>query len=113
MNEIKTNTPRFKRALKKAIETKPKVRIGKKPAQYFVDGSTGNIHVVTFQRGGGGRLLWSCLCPAGQSGNICYCAAAALLAHSAFVRAGLRQPAARREISPQAWRGSDEMRAYV
>lgn len=102
MNEIKMNTPRFQRAMAKAIEKKPMVRNGKKAGQYFVAASDGfSSYVVQFQIGAGGRRLGSCLCAGGQKGFFCYHLAAALLAHSAFVRAGLRKPAvSRREASP-------------
>lgn len=121
MNEIKINTAQFQRALAKAIEMKPLVRIGAGDGQYLVRGSKRNgdglggyvFYPVKFQLGGGGRRLASCLCAGGQRGFHCYHLAAALLAHSAFVRAGLRSAAARRETSPNVWQGSDEMRAYI
>ena len=94
MNEIKMETPRFERAMAKAIERKPMVRNGKKAGQYFVAASDGfSSYVVQFQIGAGGRRLGSCLCAGGQKGYFCYHLAAALLVHSAFVRAGLRSPA--------------------
>lgn len=98
MNEIKMDTPRFERAITKAIEVKPMVRNGKKAGQYFVAASDGfSSYVVQFQIGAGGRRLGSCLCAGGQKGFFCYHLAAALLVHSAFVRAGLRQPAVSRQ----------------
>jgi len=114
MNEIKMNTPRFNRAIAKAIETKPLVKTGRKAGQYFVAASDGfSSYQVLFQVGGGGRRLSSCLCAGGQKGLFCYHQAAAFIAHVGFVRAGLRVSAARREMSPGAWRGSEEMRSYV
>lgn len=116
MNEIKFDTKSFENALAKAIAKKPLVSPGKKDGQYFVAASDGfSKYPVLFQIGGGGRRLASCLCAGGQKGLFCYHQAAALLAHSAFVRGGLRRPAARREFpkSENVWRGSDEMRAFV
>lgn len=113
MNEIKMNTESFQRAIAKAIETKPLVRNGKKAGQYFVAASDGfSSYQVLFQIGGGGRRLASCLCAGGQKGLFCYHQAAALLAHCAFVRSGLRQPAARRE-SLRDWRGSESVRNLI
>ena len=103
MNEIQFNTPRFDRAITKAIETKPMVRNGKKAGQYFVAASDGfSSYQVLFQIGAGGKRLSSCLCAGGQKGFFCYHQAAALLVHSAFVRAGLRQPAISRRESSSA-----------
>lgn len=99
MNEIKIGSKQFQNVLAKAIAQKPKVHLGKKDGQYFVDGSEGNRYTVQFQVGGGGRRLGSCLCAGGQRGYFCYHLAAALLAHVAFVRAGLRVPAARRVLA--------------
>lgn len=114
MNEIKMETENFKRAMAKAIEKKPLVKIGSKPGQYFVAASDGfSSYTVQFQIGAGGRRLGSCLCAGGQKGYFCYHLAAALIAHSSFVRAGLRVPAARREMSPPAWRGSEDVRAWA
>ncbi len=102
MNEIKTQSPAFSRAIAKAIAKKPMVRIGKKTGQYFVAASDGfSAYPVLFTLGAGGRRLASCLCAGGQKGFFCYHLAAALLVHSAFVRAGLRKPAvSRREALP-------------
>ena len=101
MNEIKMETPRFERAITKAIEVKPMVRNGKKAGQYFVAASDGfSSYVVQFRRGAGGRRLSSCLCAGGQKGFFCYHQAAALIAHVGLVRAGLRCGAvSRREAS--------------
>ena len=94
MNEIKFKTARFDRAIAKAIENKPLVRLGKKNGQYFVSASDGfSSYQVLFQTGAGGRRLSSCLCAGGQKGFFCYHQAAALMAHAAFVKGGLRQPA--------------------
>ncbi len=111
MNEINFSSKSFERALAKAVATKPMVRIGKKAGQYFVAASDGfSSYPVSFSLGGGGRRLSSCLCAGGQKGLFCYHQAAALIAHSAFVRAGLRRPAARRE---NIWQGSDEVRNLI
>ena len=104
MREIEINSKQFQNVLAKAVETKPLVRIGAAANQYFVRGSDPNgdglggyvFYPVTFQRAGGGKMLGSCLCAGAMRGFHCYHLAAALIAHSAFVRAGLRQPAARR-----------------
>lgn len=113
MKAIETNSTQFQSALKKAIATKHLVRCGHKQNEYFVRGSNGKLYPVHFQRAAGGQMLGSCLCAGAMRGFYCYHLAAALLAHSAFVRAGLRQPAAQREMSPMAWRGSDDVRAWV
>lgn len=94
MKEIETNSKQFQNVLAKAIETKPLVKIGAKPNQYFVAGSSGDNYVVHFQRGSGGKMLGGCMCQGAMRGFHCYHLAAALVVHSAFVRAGLRQPAA-------------------
>lgn len=110
MNEIKMETESFKRAMAKAIENKPMVRVGKKTGQYFVAASDGfSSYPVVFSVGGGGRRRSSYLCAGGQKGLFCYHQAAALLVHSAYVRCGWRLPAAPR----LQWSGSDAMRAYV
>jgi len=98
MKQIQTKSKSFQRAIAKAISKKPLVRIGAKANEYFVRASAPEAapYPVHFQRAGGGQMLASCLCPGGINGFDCYHVAAALLAHSAFVRAGLRQPAARR-----------------
>ena len=91
MNEIKIDSKNFKNSLAKAVAKKPFVRLGKKDGQYVVNGSQAESrYVVQFQRGAGGKMLGSCLCQAGQKRLGCYHLAAALLAHSAFVRSGLR-----------------------
>lgn len=95
--EIKSN--QFQNVLEKAIAKKPLVRIGAKPDSYLVRGSTGEFYPVSFQRASGGAMLGFCLCAGAQRGFHCYHLAAALLAHSAFVRAGIRQPAARRALA--------------
>lgn len=116
MKEIKINSKQFQNVLAKATAEKPLVKIGNKPNEYFVRGSAGDFYPVHFQRAAHGQMLGSCLCAGAMRGFHCYHLAAALLVHSAFVRAGLRQPAAKREMSstsPLTWRGSDQMRAYV
>lgn len=116
MNEIKMETESFKRAMAKAIEKKPLVKIGHKAGQYFVAASDGfSSYTVQFQIGGGGRRLASCLCAGGQKGLFCYHQGAALLAHSAFVRCGLRSPAAPRpsSLSSRSWSGSEGVRAWA
>lgn len=115
MKKIETKSAQFQTVLAKAIEKKPLVKIGHKENQYFVASSTGEFYPVHFQRAGGGAMLGSCLCAGAMRGFHCYHLAAALLAHSAFVRAGLRKPAAKRAVAPDAlaWRGSDEVRAWV
>jgi len=110
MKNIEINSNQFQNVLEKAVEKKPLVRIGHKPNQYFVRGSSGEFYPVHFQRAASGKMLGSCLCAGAMRGFHCYHLAAALLAHSAFVRAGLRQPAAKRE---NVWQGSDAMRSYV
>jgi hypothetical protein len=103
MNEIKFKSESFKRAMAKAAAKKPLVKIGSKTGQYFVAASDGfSSYQVLFQVGGGGRRLASCLCAGGQKGYFCYHQAAALLAHSSFVRAGLRSCAvSRRDAAEQ------------
>lgn len=104
MKNIEINSKQFQTVLAKAVQTKPLVRIGNKPNQYFVRGSDPNgdglggyvFYPVYFQRAAHGQMLGSCLCAGAMRGFHCYHLAAALLAHSAFVRAGLRQPATRR-----------------
>lgn len=113
MKEIEINSKQFQNVLAKAVETKPLVRIGAAANQYFVRSSTGEFYPVTFRRAGGGKMLGSCLCAGAMRGFHCYHLAAALLAHSAFVRCGLRQPAARREMSPLAWSGSESVRNLI
>lgn len=120
MNEIKMNTPAFDRAMAKAVETKPLVKIGKKDGQYFVAASDGfSSYVVQFQTGAGGRRLASCLCAGGQKGLFCYHQAAALLVHSSFVRAGLRRaapsrPRPRFACSPRpSFVGSESVRNLI
>ena len=99
MKKIEINSKQFQNVLKKAIEKKPLVKIGKKENEYFVRGSSGDFYPVRFQRAGGGAMLGSCLCAGAMSGFHCYHLAAALVAHSAFVRGGLRRPASRRALA--------------
>ena len=123
MKKIETKSTQFQNAIAKAIETKPLVRpmkynTGNTTIGYLVRGSSGDFYPVRFQRAGGGAMLGGCLCAGSQRGFHCYHVAAALLAHSAFVRAGLRPQAPQRETSfapPShlAWSGSDEVRAWV
>ena len=96
MKEIEINSKQFQNALAKATAEKPLVKIGAKQNQYFVRGSSGDFYAVHFQRAAGGKMLGSCLCAGAMRGFHCYHLAAALIAHSAFVRCGLRVPAARR-----------------
>ncbi|MDQ3750422.1 MAG: hypothetical protein M3367_15615 [Acidobacteriota bacterium] len=96
MKHIEIKSKQFQNVLAKATQTKPLVRIGAKENQYLVRGSHGNFYSVTFQRAAHGEMLGACLCTGAIRGFHCYHLAAALLAHTAFVGAGLRQPAARR-----------------
>lgn len=99
MKEIDVNHRQFQNVLKKAIEQKPLVRLCAESGAYLVRGSKGDLYPVTFQVGGGGRRLGSCLCAGAMKGFYCYHLAAALIVHTAFVRAGLRAPAARRAVA--------------
>ena len=100
MKKIETKSKQFQNVLEKAIETKPLVRIGQRENEYLVRGSAGDFYPVRFERGAGGAMLGSCSCAGAERGFHCYHLAAALLAHSAFVRAGLRSPVARRGDAP-------------
>ena len=117
MNEIKFSSESFKRAMAKAVEKKPLVRNGKTAGEYVVAASDGfSSYRVLFQIGANGRRLSSCLCAGGRKGFFCYHQAAALLAHTAFVRAGLRAGAVSRRAvvdASRVWSGSDAMRALV
>jgi hypothetical protein len=97
--KIEINSKQFGRALEKAIQTKPLVRLGGEENQYLVRGSRGDFYPVKFVRGSSGAMFGYCHCAAAMRDFHCYHLAAALLAHSAFVRAGLRRPAARRALS--------------
>lgn len=96
MKTIETKSASFQRAIAKATAQKPLVKIGFKPNQYLVRGSGGDFYPVLFQRAAHGQMLAACLCRGGISGFDCYHVAAAFVAHTSFVRAGLRPPAARR-----------------
>ena len=100
MKKIEIDSKQFQNVLKKAIEKKPLVRVGAENDLYFVRASGGDFYPVRFQRSASGAMLGACLCEGAMKGFHCYHLAAALLAHSAFVRAGLRAPAPRRECSP-------------
>lgn len=116
MNEIQFNSDSFKRAMVKAIEKKPLVKPGKNNGEYFVAASDGfSSYRVSFTLGGGGRRLSSCLCAGGQKGLFCYHQAAALMVHVAFVRAGLRKPAAPRPHTSTlpVFQGSDSIRNLI
>lgn len=99
MKEIDVNHRQFQNVLAKAVAVRPLVRLGSASGSYLVRGSSGDFYPVNFQLGGGGRRLGSCLCAGAMRGYYCYHLAAALLAHSAFVRAGLRAPASRRSVA--------------
>lgn len=88
--DVKNN--QFQNVLKKAIETKPLVRLGEIPGGYFVRASGGDFYTVSFWSESGAKFC-SCECKGFERGFYCYHIAAALLAHSAFVRAGLRSAA--------------------
>lgn len=112
--KIETKSNQFQNALAKAIEKKPFVRpVAGDASKYLVRGSNGDFYQVNFVRASGGAMLGYCHCAGAMRGYHCYHLAAALMVHSAYVRAGIRRPAARREMSPPSWSGSDEMRAYV
>ena len=115
MNEIQFKSAAFDRAMAKAKAKKPMVRLGKNDGQYFVAASDGfSSYRVSFTLGGGGRRLSSCLCAGGQKGLFCYHQAAALLVHVAFVRSGLRKPAAPRpSFSRSSWSGSESVRNLI
>ncbi len=101
MKKIETKSKQFQNVLEKAIEKKPLVKIGQRENEYIVRGSQGNFYPVRFTRAVGGAMLGACSCAGAERGFHCYHLAAALLAHSAFVRAGLRSPAtARRGDAP-------------
>ena len=99
MKKIEIGINQFQNVLKKAIETKPLVRLGAENDLYLVRGSSGDFYPVRFQRAAGGAMLGACLCEGAMRGFHCYHLAAALIAHSAFVRAGLRAPAPRRVVA--------------
>ena len=111
--EININSKQFQNVLKKAIEVKPLVRLGAAAGSYFVRGSSGSFYPVKFRVGGGGKKIGYCLCAGAARGFHCYHLAAALLAHSAFVRAGLRSAASKREMSPLDWSGSEAVRNLI
>jgi len=101
VKKIETKSTQFQNVLAKAIEKKPLVKIGQRENEYLVRSSAGDFYPVRFERGAGGAMLGSCSCAGAERGFHCYHLAAALLAHSAFVRAGLRSPAtARRGNAP-------------
>lgn len=106
MKKIETKSTQFQNVLAKAIETKPLVKIGQRENEYLVCGSAGDFYPVSFERGANGAMLGSCSCAGAERGFHCYHLAAALLAHSAFVRAGLRRPAAKIET---AWTIADAL----
>ena len=119
MKKIEIKSNQFQNVLKKAIEKKPMVRLGKKAGLYFVAGSTGNKYAVQFERGFYGAMFGSCLCPGAVRGFHCYHLAAALIVHSAYVKQEMRKPApTRREmcaaVNPTlGWSGDESVRNLI
>lgn len=98
--KIETKSKQFQNALAKAIEKKPLVKIGAKENEYLVRGSEGNFYPVNFERSSAGAMFEFCQCAGAMGGYHCYHLASAQLAHSSFVRAGLRSPVSARVSRP-------------
>lgn len=113
--KIETKSAQFQRAIEKAIEKKPLVKIGGKENQYLVRGSSGDFYPVNFVRASYGAMLGYCHCAGAMRDFHCYHLAAALMVHSAFVRAGIRRPAARRALAnfAPAFSGDDSIRNLI
>lgn len=90
---INVKNNQFQNVLKKAIEVRPLVRpLRVMDGVYDVRASGGDFYQVSFWREDG-QMFGQCECKAAEKDFYCYHFAAALLAHSAFVREGLRRPA--------------------
>ena len=88
---IVTNNATLERAKAKAAESRPDVAV-QSYGKYMVEGSTGDYYNVTVSQFGR-RVGVDCGCAAGQFGNECYHAAAALARHQTLPFAEAPAPA--------------------
>lgn len=91
--KIDTKSKNFKNVLAKAKKNKPFVSIVSGfDGTYRVEASGLGFYIVSFWSENNEKHC-SCECLGFERGFFCYHIAAALLAHSSFVRAGLRRSA--------------------
>jgi uncharacterized Zn finger protein len=91
---IVNKNARLNEAKRRALESRPAVGIATL-GRYCVEGSKGDLYAVTVTRFGH-RTGVDCTCTAGQYGNECYHAAAALALHDQLIASGEPTPAAAR-----------------
>lgn len=88
---IVTNNARLEEAKRRARSSRPAVGVAAL-GRYCVEGSKGDLYAVTVTRFGH-RTGVDCTCTAGQFGNECYHAAAALATHDELLASGTQVPA--------------------